>query len=158
MSKWRERPQVEATMLNPALLAVLLASAAHDYEKAKEKKERMPWPLGFLVLPLVLHRPTRIELPKSTRTHLSTWIRRHPLLRAGFPARASAMVPLTREGIRFGLRAGVLDIDGSTIRGDETNQPTGELGQLIRAAALVGRWLATTDQPSTVFALLGVAP
>ena len=68
------------------------------------------------------------------------------------------MVPLTREGIRFGLRAGVLDIDGSTIRGDETNQPAGELGQLIRTAALIGRWLATTDQPSTVFALLGVAP
>lgn len=157
MSEWRERPQVEATMLNPALLAVLLASAAHDYEKAKEK-ERMPWPLGFLVLPLALHRPTRIELPKNTRTHLSTWIRRHPLLRAGFPARAAAMVPLTREGIRFGLRVGVLDIDGSTIRGDETNQPAGELGQLIRAAALVGRWLATTDQPSTAFALLGVAP
>jgi hypothetical protein len=158
MSKWVGRPQVEATMLNPALLAVLLASAAHDYEKAKGKKERMPWPLGFLVLPLVLHRPTRIELPKNTRTHLSTWIRRHPLLRAGFPARAAAMAPLTREGIRFGLRAGVLDIDGSTIRGDETNQPTGELGQLIRTAALVGRWLATTDQPSTAFALLGVAP
>jgi hypothetical protein len=158
MSEWSERPKVEATMLNPALLAVLLSAAAHDYEKAKEKKGRMPWPLGFLVLPLVLHRPTRTELPKNTRTHLSTWIRRHPLLCAGFPARAAAMVPLTREGIRFGLRAGVLDIDGSTIRGDETTQPAGELGQLIRTAALVGRWLATTDQPSTAFALLGVAP
>jgi Family of unknown function (DUF6521) len=98
MSEWSERPQVEATMLNPALLAVLLSSAAHDYEKAKEKEQRLPWPLGFLVLPLVLHRPTRVELPKNTRTHLSTWIRRHPLLRAGFPGRAAAMVPLTREG------------------------------------------------------------
>jgi hypothetical protein len=158
MSEWSDRPRIEATMLNPALLAVLLSAAAHAYEKAKEDKQRMPWPLGFLVLPLVLHRPTRAELPRNTRTHLSTWIRRHPLLRAGFPSRAYAMVPLTREGIRFGLCAGVLDIDGSMIRGDDTDQPAGELGQLIRAAALVGRWLATTDQPSTAFALLGVAP
>jgi hypothetical protein len=158
MSQWSERPQVEATMLNPALLAVLLAAAAYDYEKAKRRNDRMPWPLGFLVLPLVLHRPTRAELPRDTRTHLSTWIRKHPLLRAGFPNRAAAMVPLTREGIRFGLRAGVLDIDGSTLRGGETRRPSGELGQLIRAAALVGRWLATTDQPSTPFTLLGVAP
>ncbi len=158
MSTWAERPRVEATMLNPALLAVLLSSAAHGYEKAKDTKERMPWPFAFLILPLVLHRPTRTDLPKNTRTHLSTWIRRHPLLRAGFPARAAAMVPLTREGISFGMRAGVLHIDGATIRGDESKQTAGELGQLIRAAALVGRWLATTDQPSTAFALLGVAP
>jgi ABC-three component (ABC-3C) system Middle Component 3 len=156
MSQWTERPRLEATMLNPALLAVLLAAAAQDYEKAKE---RMPWPLGFLVLPLVLHRPTRSALPRNTRTHLSTWIGRNPLLRAGFPARAATMVPLTRGGIRFGLRAGVLDIDGQTLGGDVTSdRAAGELGQLMRTAALTGRWLATVDQPSTAFALLGVAP
>jgi hypothetical protein len=156
MTQWSERPRLEATMLNPALLAVLLAASAHDHEKVKE---RMPWPLSFLVLPLVLHRPTRSALPRNTRTHLSTWIRRYPLLRAGFPARAAAMVPLTREGIQFGLRASILGLDGATLGGDLiADQPAGELGQLIRTAALIGRWLATTDQPSTAFALLGVAP
>jgi len=69
------------------------------------------------------------------------------------------MVPLTREGIRFGLRAGVLDRDGTTLTGHlDAERPAGELGQLIGSAALVGRWLAKTDQPSTAFALLGVAP
>jgi hypothetical protein len=119
----------------------------------------MPWPLAFLIPPLVLHRPTREALPRDTRTHLSTWIRRQPLLRAGFPDRAAAMVPLTREGIRLGLRAGVLTRDGSTLIGHLDNEPPeGELRQLARHAALVGRWLAKTDQPSTIFALLGVAP
>lgn len=69
------------------------------------------------------------------------------------------MVPLTREGIRLGLRAGVLTRDGSTLIGHLDNEPPeGELRQLARHAALVGRWLAKTDQPSTIFALLGVAP
>jgi hypothetical protein len=36
--------------------------------------------------------------------------------------------------------------------------PAGELAQLIRKSALVGRWLAKTEEPSTVFALLGVGP
>jgi hypothetical protein len=156
MTTWAERPRVEATLLNPALLAVLLAGAAKDYET---EEPGMPWPLAFLVPPLVLHRPTRDALPRDSRTHLSTWIRREPLLRAGFPARAAAMVPLTREGLRLGLRAGVLDRDGARLTGHlDAEAPAGELRQLINRAALVGRWLAKTDQPSTVFALLGVAP
>ena len=69
------------------------------------------------------------------------------------------MVPLTREGVRFGLRAGVLGRDGPMLTGHlDTEAPAGELRQLISRAALLGRWLAKTDQPSTVFALLGVAP
>lgn len=156
MTSWADRPQVEATLLNPALLAVLLAASARDYEAAES---RMPWPVAFLVLPLVLHRPTRSALPRDTRTHLSTWIRREPVLRAGFPARAAAMVPLTREGIRFGLRAGVLRLEGATLTGHlPIDRPAGELGQLLGKASLVGRWIAKTDQASTAFALLGVAP
>src|SRR6266540_2320032 len=114
VSTWTERPRVEATLLNPALLAVLIAAAAKDYET---DGAGMPWPLAFIVPPLVLHRPTRDALPRNTRTHLSTWIRRQPLLRAGFPARAAAMVPLTREGLRFGLRAGVLERPGAALIG-----------------------------------------
>lgn len=156
MTLWTERPRIEATLLNPSLLAVLLAAAARDYET---EEPGMPWPLAFLVLPLVLHRPTRDALPRDTRTHLSTWIRREPLLRAGFPSRAGAMVPLTREGIRLGLRAGVLVRDGPVLTGHlNAEAPAGELRQLINRASLVGRWLAKTDQPSTVFTLLGVAP
>jgi len=69
------------------------------------------------------------------------------------------MVPVTREGVRFGLRAGVLTREGSTLTGHlGAEAPPGELRQLIRQAALVGRWFAKTDQPTTVFALLGVAP
>jgi ABC-three component (ABC-3C) system Middle Component 3 len=156
VTAWAERPRVKATLLNPALVAVLLAAAARDYET---EAAGMPWPLAFLVPPLILHRPTRDALPRNTRTHLSTWIRRHPLLRAGFPNRAAAMVPITREGIRFGLRAGVLARHGAALTGHlAAEPPAGELRQLVRRAALVGRWLAKTDQPSTVFALLGVAP
>jgi hypothetical protein len=33
-----------------------------------------------------------------------------------------------------------------------------ELERLLKSAGLVGRWLAKTEQPSTAFALLGVAP
>lgn len=156
MTSWTERPRAEATLLNPALVAVLLAEAARNYDS---ENGGMPWPLLFLIPPLVLHRPTRDALPRDTRTHFSAWVRRYPLLRAGFPGRAAAMVPITREGIRLGMRSGVLSAENGNLRGHiESEPPPGELKGLMKRAALVGRWLSKTDQPSTVFALLGVAP
>jgi hypothetical protein len=157
MKAWPDRPRVEATMLNPALFAALISVAARDYEANAGKA--MIWPLGFLFPPLVLHRPTREALPSSTRTHFSTWVRREPLIRAGFPRRAADLTVLTREGVRTGLRTGVLTMDEGRLAGTLTfRQADGELGEILKAAALVGRWLAKLDQPSTAFALLGVRP
>src|SRR3954447_1832655 len=87
MKQWSERPQVEATLLNPALFASLLSVGAQAYETKRDQP--MIWPLAFLLPPLILHRPTREVLPKSVVTHLPTWIRRQPLIRAGFPSRAA---------------------------------------------------------------------
>jgi Family of unknown function (DUF6521) len=113
----------------------------------------------FLVPPLVLHRPTREALPRNTRTHLSTWITRHALLRAGFPRRAAAMTHLSKEGFRMGLRTGGLALDGGGLHGRATGTaPVGELDELVRAANLVGRWFSRSDQPSTPFILFGVTP
>jgi hypothetical protein len=156
MKRWTERSRVEATLLNPALIALLISEAAQEYER---QAEPMSWPLAFLIPPLVLHRPTRDALPRDTRTHLSTWISRQPVLRAGFPDRAAAMVPLARESLRFGLRNGVLEASGGKVRGlTIRTAPPGDLRILVGKAGLVGRWLARTDQPSTVFALFGVRP
>jgi ABC-three component (ABC-3C) system Middle Component 3 len=154
---WLERPQVEATLLNPALLASLLSVAADSYEA--KRNEPMIWPLAFLVPPLVLHGPTRDALPKTVATHLPTWIRRQPLVRAGFPQRAARLTPLTREGLRFGMKHGVLALEDGHLRG--TLSPPGtdnELAHLLKSGALVGRWLAKLDQPSSAFALLGARP
>jgi hypothetical protein len=157
MNAWTDRPQVAAALLNPALIATLESVAAHEYDRAGT--QAMSWPLAFLVAPLVLHRPTRQALPRDTRTHLATWVSRNSLLRAGFPARARSLTPVVREGLRFGLRHGVLSAESGFIRGSlRPDTAEGQLGELLRAAGLVGRWLAKTNQPSTAFALLGIAP
>ncbi len=156
MKRWADRSRVEATLLNPALIALLMSEAAREYER---QADPMSWPLTFLIPPLVLHRPTRDALPRDTRTHLSTWISREPLLRAGFPERAVAMAPLAREALRFGLRHGVLEVLEGNVRGlPSQTPPPGDLRVLVSKAGLIGRWLAKTDQPSTIFALLGVGP
>jgi hypothetical protein len=80
MRPWADRSPEAAALLNPALLAAISAAAASQYERASD--EAMPWPLTFLVAPLVLHRGTREALPRDTRTHLPAWVADNPVIRA----------------------------------------------------------------------------
>lgn len=148
-------------MVNPAFVAIILAAAAEGYRK--ETGQSMPWSLSFVVVPMVLHLPTRRALPASTRTHLSTWTAKHPIVRAGFPARARELVEPVKEGTRFGLEHGALKLETegrlrSAYRKRRSLGTPAELALILRKASLVGRWLAKVDSPVTVFALLGVAP
>ena len=156
MTAWVDRSPLRGAYLNPALIAAIEAAAASEYG---DSRGPMPWMLAFVVVPLVLHRPSREALPRDTRTHLSTWINRNPLLRSGFAARAQSLVPIVREGIRFGTRNEVLTFEKGGLVGaklvDSHEEP---VQSMLRASRLLGRWLAKTDQPSTVFALMGIQP
>ncbi|KUL22840.1 three component ABC system middle component [Actinoplanes awajinensis] len=156
MSSWHNRPQVTAAYLNPALIASIIATAARSYETGRQQP--MAWPLAFIVVPLLLHRPTREQLPSSTATHLSTWISRNALLQAGFAERAASLVPPIREGLRFGLRHGALTIINGGLSGSLRPAAGADLRSLFNSARMVGRWLAKTEHPATVFALFGVEP
>lgn len=158
---WADRSPVVAAMLNPALLATITAAAAAEYERADGSP--MPWPLAFLVAPMVLHRDTRDALPRSTRTHLTSWVSDNPTLRAGLPLRARSLVDPVREGLRFGLSERILTVVGEgrirgTFAGPSRPPDIGDLRPVVRSAGLVGKWFAKLDQPATAFALLGVAP
>jgi hypothetical protein len=162
MTAWRFRSRVQAAMLNPALLAAVAAAAASEYERADG--EAMPWPLAYLVAPLVLHRGTRDALPRTTRTHLGNWVSQNPVLHAGLPARAQSLADPVREGLRFGLAHGVLQVDdqgrltGDLAAPEKKVAAPGEVDQILAKAGLVGKWFAKIDQPATAFAVLGVAP
>ncbi|WP_420848670.1 three component ABC system middle component [Protofrankia coriariae] len=161
MAAWGDRPKVVQAMLNPALLAVVTASTASGYRR--EANEAMPWPMAFVAAPLVLHRGSREALPASTATHLTTWVSRNPTIRAGFPLRARGLVEPVREGIRFGLVHGILEIDGGRLLGHQLRRKRGtevadEVGELVRKANLLGRWFGKVNSPVTIFAVLGVEP
>ena len=160
MTPWRERSQTQAAMLNPALLAIITATAAIEYQRADG--EAMPWALSFLVAPFVLHRGTRRALPRTTRTHLTSWISNHPVEHAGFAQRAQSLTGPVREGLRFGFANDVLRVDekGRLTGFLARSQPPsgGDVADLVAKSGLVGKWLTKVDQPATAFILLGVAP
>jgi Family of unknown function (DUF6521) len=158
---WAGRSSEAVALLNPALLAAVCAAAASQYEG--ESQEAMPWPLAFLVAPLVLHQGTREALPRTTRTHLSTWITSNPVMRAGFPPRAQSLSGLVRDGLRFGMAHGTLSVteDGrlhGILAASARPIQGGDAAAIVRSAGFVGKWFTRADQPATIFALLGVAP
>lgn len=156
MIAWNRRPRLVAHFLNPALMAVLASTCAAEYERARQ--EPMPWVLLFVAAPLVLHGPSRRALPSSTRTHVSTWIARNPIIRSGFPGRTRGLAPYVREGVRYGVRSGALVLADQSVQGRPLSLHTGQVAELLSAARLVGRWFAKLDRPATAYALFGIYP
>ena len=159
---WEFRNSVTAAMLNPALMATILAGAAESYEH--RSGDSMPFEYCFLIAPLVLHRETRQALPSRLDSHLEKWVVDHPVLVAGLPGRAAQLLPYVREGLRFGIGSGAITFEGDgSMVGRLKSSPvtlsrSPELGAIVRGAGFVGRWLTTSNRPSGVYSLFGVAP
>ena len=71
MTLWRERSIEERHLLNPSFCSVVLWYAAAGY--VTKRNPAMPLAMSFLVLPFVLHRPTRGSLPRTTATSPAAW-------------------------------------------------------------------------------------
>jgi hypothetical protein len=169
VSSWKDRPQEEASLLNPAFISTGLWSAARGYLKTDVpgRPDALPFTLAFLVLPLVLHRQTRESLPPSTRTSVAVWASENPVLRARLPERTRTLVPFTRAAMLFGGTHGLLSLSGGDVVPNESWKRkvtsvladcTDEVRLCIQRADFVGRWLATAGDPLTALSLLGVQP
>jgi len=153
---WGSPAPVLAAMLNPGLVALVLAGSCSGYQH--EADSGLPWALSFVVAPLVLHRGARDALPQKVSSHLPVWVARHPAIRAGFPQRAAALAEPLRQGLRFGGRYGGLTPGEDRVVAAQPVSSGTEphLHDLVSKATFVGRWMSKLDQPSTAFAVFGI--
>lgn len=161
IAAWPRRSQPASDILNPAISAVCVAWCTARYQK--DTGVTMPWSLAFLVAPLTLHAPTRARFPKTIATHFPSWVNDNADVLVGFPARARSFAPYVREGLRFGLRTGLLELEPNgdlhAIIADHTKvAPDSELRSIAVASALTGGWFARSSSAPNVFTQLGVRP
>lgn len=155
---WANRPREEAALLNPAFCGRLLLVAITEYGDPG-----MPFPISFLVLPLVLHKRTRDKLPETIRTSIPIWLQKNPELRVGFDRRAAGLTGYTREALLFLLlhkkitTADQLLVPAVKVLSDKEPESE-EIKDCLRRARFVGRWLARGGTPATLYALFGIRP
>jgi Family of unknown function (DUF6521) len=161
---WSDQPVEEARLLNPAFLGVVAWACADGY--AKGDGDGLPYPLAFVALPAVLHKPTRDALPRSVRTSLAAWLAENPGVLIGFAERASALVPWVKHALIFASGSGLVRVANARVLVSRPpasfasfqKQASAEVAHCIKAAGLVGKWFARSGAETTVMALWGVAP
>lgn len=161
---WRDRPTEEAALLNPAFCGELIARATKDYERIRATA--FPLPLGFVVLPLVLHPPTLAALPGRANTTFATWSADNEALLAELPERTMRLRPISREALLFLAQHQALMIDAEGLRtgpkpmrlAAKVVATTPDVDDIRRAAGLLGRWFANQGAPVQILQTLGVTP
>lgn len=165
MKPWADRPTELAYLYNPGYCGWLLREAVDGY--VAEKPAGMPLAVAFLILPVVLHKPTRDLLPRDTRTVLQSWLQRHPEARVNVAERTRELAPFTREALLFLATRGHLAFadDGSLTTAGKLKQGkgalmerSGDLKEAIQRAKFIGRWFALAGTAASVFQAWGVCP
>lgn len=167
MNRWKERPPEEQRLLNPGFCSLLLWHSARAHAAATTRRTGIAFEESFLVLPIILHRKTRESLPLTTSTSLAVWLGRNPLAPSTIADRARALVPFTKEAMRFGGAYGLLQFDQALMCANSDwrarmvsalQDSSDEVRVCAKRAEFLGKWFAKTGNAETVLSLLGVQP
>lgn len=150
-------------LFNPVFCSLLLYDGAKGYFELAQSG--IDYSLCFLLLPATLHQKTRRLLPGSSRTKLHVWLQRKPEVRFGFSHRATGLSSLSRDGLLFGLQAGILKLsrEGTVLAAESQLskykfQVGTEAAECRLKAKLLGKLFAQAGQPKDIFLMWGVKP
>jgi hypothetical protein len=163
MRLWNDRPPEIAHLFNPAFCGLLIREGVVGFMEVSPGG--MPYPLVFLLLPIVLHKATRESLPTTIATKMHPWIQHHQEARVGFSDRCAAVAAYTREAILFAASGTLLTFsqDGA-LQAPRLGfrrppwPPDSESMMCSQRARFVGRWLAKAGDNATIFAMWGIRP
>lgn len=164
LTLWEQRSPEEAALLNPAFLGLLLVHGVQGYEQ--ETGNGMPFPLIFLVPPVVLIDGTRKALPRRKDSSLAAWLQAHPEVRLRFAEIAESLVPVVRESLVFAASHGALVVEQDVVRSSRLPRGaramiaanTRDVQEVLRKARFVGKWYANAGTLETIMSLWGVRP
>ena len=162
MNNWNMRTHEVAFLLNPAFCGRILYSTIKTYNEALHKA--FPFPLIYLVLPLVLHKQTRIGI--NSRTQLLVWTQKNSQLLIDFPQRARELVAISNEAIELLLQTGKiiltpngeLEIAHTSRTLSKTKYVDSEIKECLIKAEHIARWFASAGKTETIYIELGVRP
>lgn len=154
MGVWEKRAPEIAYLYNPAFCGKILHCAIKGYQN---KKTSMPYPLIFFVLPLIF-KPQIFEDIAYTRKSFSSWFQNKPELLNDFAERIIDFKQITKEGLLFLSKLGLVKIINGELLIIETSNKTSEneLKKYFEKSEKIGNFLALCGDTYNVFITMGV--
>ncbi|MCB0382450.1 MAG: hypothetical protein KDD05_03900 [Psychroserpens sp.] len=163
IKEWENRTAILANLLNPAFCGEIIRRFIKAYNDKSDKQASFI--LCFIVLPILLHKETREQLPKTTNTHLLTWIDSKDALFIDFPSRVKNMKTYTKEALMFLLYQEAIifnveaRIETTAFRKKRHNgEGTEEVDEIFKKAEFLGKWLTKAEDIKTLFSFLRITP
>ncbi len=162
MREWNQRPKEVKYLFNPAFCGRVLYAMVAEYQKNTSRA--LPFPLVYLILPLVLPKQTRERI--SSKTQLMNWVQANQALMYNYGKRANDLISITNEALELMLQTGVLRL---TDMGEIERNPNmkslskikfidSEVSDCLNKAEHVARWFASAGKVETIYFCLGVRP
>ncbi len=163
MLQWQKRTPEIANLLNPAFCGLVIYTTVAEYQK--KVNEGLPFPLMYLILPIILHKNTRNRI--TSKTNMVVWLQQYQDILVGFPVRARNLVSFTNEAIEFLLYHNNIIIENkraiiskkiSKAKINRYISADQEISECISKAAHVGRWFYNMRSVENIYAAWGVKP
>jgi len=156
-----ERTTEIAAHLNPALGSLILWEFVNGYETIEAAGPE--YPLIFLPMALVLHKPTRSLMPPSQTTRLQMWLSGHPQVRIELDSRVSQLAPFVREAFLIAVSRNMLEITLDArvaslkkVTPHIRSKQDVEVREIMSKASLCGKWFAQINDATTLFVAFGL--
>jgi Family of unknown function (DUF6521) len=162
LKPWNQRPFEVRNLFNPAFCGIILFRALAGFQE--ENEAGMPFSLALLVLPLCLHKDTRLVLAENSRSYFLKAVEKNPRVLVGFAERAQHLMPFALEAFGLLMERGCFIVaeDGRLQTVDKkvrkTVSGTDESIACQRVARFVGREFARIGDRVTIYSSLGVRP
>lgn len=162
-TNWGDRNAIVANLFNPAFCGEIIRVVAYSYNKHSNNK--FPFAFSYIVLPIILHEETRRRMPRSTRTYFFVWVEENDKLFFDFSTRTKNMVRSTKEALLFLLTYKRIELTekGEIITIDEkprhfNSNDHKEYDEIIKKAAMFGKWLSTTNDVKSIYSFFRITP
>lgn len=161
--RWERRPQEVAYLLNPAFCGEVILHCIKTYQQ--KTRRPMPFPLFFLILPIILHKPTRESMPQTARGRMYSWLQANPQVKVGFAQRTRTLINISKETLSFMMQFKVLmvdDIAGLSVYKTQRKRinkiEASEVRDCFEKAELLAKWFSNSGLSINIYAMWGVKP
>ncbi|ATG77171.1 three component ABC system middle component [Pseudoalteromonas sp. 1_2015MBL_MicDiv] len=148
-------------LLNPAFCALLYSSIVDGYNSKALKK--IPLYLPYILIPIILHKESRLVLPKTAASKFHLWLQNEPQIVVGLTERVNSLEPYISKSSLLLRGQGIIDLDEdfrvSLIDNKKINKMIKNaeyISEYTFAAKKLGAICGRFNCESTMLALLGI--